>query len=50
MITIDTINFTPFPAFVGGLLIGIAVIILALSLGYQMKYVKIVVIIQMLGK
>ena len=33
MITIDTINFTPFPAFVGGLLIGIAVIIFFISTG-----------------
>ena len=33
MITIDNINFTPFPAFVGGLLIGIAVIIFFISTG-----------------
>ena len=33
MITIDTINFTPFSAFSGGLLIGIAVILFFISTG-----------------
>ena len=33
MITIDTINFTPFSAFNGGLLIGIAVILFFISTG-----------------
>ena len=33
MITIDTINFTPFSAFLGGLLIGIAVILFFVSTG-----------------
>ena len=33
MITIDTINFTPFSAFSGGLLIGIAVILFFTSTG-----------------
>ena len=33
MITIDTINFTPFSAFTGGLLIGIAVIVFFISTG-----------------
>ena len=33
MITIDTMNFTPFSAFSGGLLIGIAVILFFISTG-----------------
>ena len=33
MIIIDTINFTPFSAFSGGLLIGIAVILFFISTG-----------------
>ena len=33
MITIDTINFTPFSAFTGGLLIGVAVILFFISTG-----------------
>ena len=33
MINIDTVNFTPIPAFIGGLLIGVAVIIFFISNG-----------------
>ena len=33
MINIDTVNFTPIPAFIGGLLIGVAVIIFFVSNG-----------------
>ena len=33
MFSIDNINFTPFPAFIGGLLIGVAVILFFVSNG-----------------